>query len=183
VEHGIGDRLRPRQVEAAALDDLVRRVDDVAQHRKEQFLGALDHLAVHESRSRRVADLEFHAEGMAQDADVEVAIAVEDFARIVGVAAGIEHGERALAEERIQSALSGGEQLPDLVLRQALERAARRHASIDDFRDDDTGFHLILHADGQGRMLIGVPSATSIQTSIMSALLSAMQPSVQSSRA
>ena len=63
-------------------------------------------MAVDESRSRGVLDLELDAEGVTHDADVEVPVAIEDLARIVGVAAGVEHRERALPEERVKAALS-----------------------------------------------------------------------------
>ena len=75
-----------RQVEAAALDDLVRDVHDVAQHREQMLLDAADHLAVDERRGRRVVDLELDAPGLAHDLDVEVAVAVEDLLGVVGVA-------------------------------------------------------------------------------------------------
>ena len=128
---------------------------------------------------------------MPQDPNVEVAITIEDFASVIGIATGIENGECTLPKKWIEATLPGRQQLLDLVLRQTLEGAARGDAGVDDFGDDNAGFQEALRgrlrariAGGdQGRMLIGVPSATSIQNSIMSALVRAMQPSVQSSRA
>jgi hypothetical protein len=60
--------------------------------------------AVDESRGRRVPDLELHAPGVAHDADVEVRMAVEDRARVVRLAAAVQHGERAAPVERIEPA-------------------------------------------------------------------------------
>ena len=141
VEHGVGDGLGLAEIEAAALDDLVGGVDDVAQHREQQLLGAADHLPVDEGHRGRVLDLELDAEGVANELDVEVAVALEDGARVVGVAAGVEHGERAAAEERIEAALPAREQLLHLLLRERLERAARRDARVDGLGDDDAGLH------------------------------------------
>ena len=104
VEHGVGDRRRIVEVEAAAFDDLVADEDHVAQHREHVFLHAADHLAVDEGLAGRVLDLELDAPGLAHELDFEILVAVEDFLGVVGFAAGIEHGERALAEQRIEAA-------------------------------------------------------------------------------
>ena len=89
----------------------------------------------------RVADLELDAPGVAHDLDVEVAVAVEDLLGVVGVGAAVEHGERALAEQRVQAAVARIEELADLGLREILEAAARADARVDELGDDDAGFH------------------------------------------
>ncbi len=59
---------------------------------------------------------------------------VEDHPRIVDIAAGIEHGERALAKQGVQAALPGIEQFRDFLLRQVLEAALGRDPRIDHVR-------------------------------------------------
>ena len=178
VEHRVGDRFRIVEIESAAVDDFVRNVDDVPQHGEQQLLDAADHLAIDERRSGRVLDLELHAPGVAHDLDIEVAIAIEDLFGVVDVAAGVQHGERALAEQRIQATLPARQQLFDFFLRQALERAARPDTGVDELGYYDAGFHRGIRC--QGWISIGVLSDTSIQTSTISAFETAMQPSVQS---
>src|SRR6185312_179006 len=111
---------------------------------------------------------------VAHDADVEVAIAVEDLPGVIGAGAAVEHGEGALAEELVEPSLTRVEQLLDLDLREVLEAAAGAHPGIGEFGNDEAAFH------GYGRMSIGVPSCVSNQISTMSASETAMQPSVQS---
>ena len=124
-------------VEAAGADDFVGGVDDIAQHREQVLLDAADHLAVDEGGGRRVGDLQLDAPGVPHDLHVEVAIALEDLLGVVGVAAGIEHRQRAVAKQGVQPAVAGVEQLVDLGLRQVLEAAARRHPRVDRIGDDD----------------------------------------------
>ena len=69
VEHGVGDVCGFVEIEAAALDDLVRDEHDVAQHGEQVLLDAADHLAVDEGRRGRVADLELDAPCVAHDLD------------------------------------------------------------------------------------------------------------------
>ena len=80
------------------------------------LLQAPDHDAVDEGGSRSVLDLEFDPPGLAHDANVEIAVLFEDQARVVDVAAGIEHGERALAEKRVQAALARIQEFGDFLL-------------------------------------------------------------------
>jgi hypothetical protein len=61
-----------------------------------------DHHAVDEGRGRRILDLELDAPGLRHDPQVEVPVFLEDHARIVEIAAGIEHRERAFAKQRIK---------------------------------------------------------------------------------
>jgi hypothetical protein len=44
------------------------------------------------------------APGLAHQFHFEILVAVEDLLGVVGFAAGIEHGERALAKQRVQAA-------------------------------------------------------------------------------
>ena len=158
VVHRVGDALRTREVEAAVLVDLVVDVEDVAQHREQVFLDAADHLAVDEGRGRRVAQLELDAPGLAHDADVEVVVALEDRLRVVGLAAGVQHGERAAAIERVEAALRGVEQPVDLLLRQVLEAAGRRDPGVDEASGSSgaAGIGDLDAAHHQGRISIGM---------------------------
>jgi hypothetical protein len=179
----VGDALRLAQLEAAVLVDLAVDVQDVAQHREEVLLDAADHAPVDECTRGRVVQLELHAPGLAQDGDLEVGVAVENRPRVVRLAAAVEHGERAAPVDRVEAAARGVEQPVDLELREVLEAAGRRHPGVDRVgvlhrRDGDLDL-----AHHYGRISIGIPACVRSQMSTMSALLTAMQPSVQSLRA
>ena len=141
VKYRVGDARGGSQIEAAAVDDLVGDEYDVAQHGEQMILQAADHLAVDERRGRRVLDLELDAPGAAHDAQIEVPVLLENRARIVEIAAGIEHRERAFAKQRVQAALAGIEKFGDLLLREVLEAALGRDSGIDQVRGEDRGFH------------------------------------------
>ena len=63
---------------------------------------------------------------------VEVAVALEDVLGVVGRGAGVEHRQRAAAEQRVEPALAGIEELLDLALGEVLEAAARTDARVDE---------------------------------------------------
>ena len=65
---------------------------------------AADHLAVDECLSRSIFDLELDAPGLTHQLHFEILVAVEDFLGVVGFAAGIEHGQRTLAKQRVEAA-------------------------------------------------------------------------------
>ena len=98
-------------------------------------------MAVNEGHCRCVFDFEFHAPGVPDDLDIEITKLIENLTCIVGVATRIQDRERALAKQRVESALPGREQFFDLLLGEALERSSRRDASVDELGNDDTGFH------------------------------------------
>ena len=104
------------------------------------FLHAADHLAVDESLSGRVLDLELDAPGLAHQLHFEILVAVEDFLGVVGFAAGIEHGQRALAKQRVEAAGARIEEFLDLRLGEVFEAAARSDARIHEIGNDDAGF-------------------------------------------
>ena len=163
------------------LVDLAVHVKNVAQHRKQVFLDATDHAAVDERAGRCVVQLELHAPGLAHDVDFKIGVPIEDGARVVGFAAAVEHRQRAAAIQRIQAAARRIEQPVDFLLREVFEAAARRYPRVDSVgvlrrrRKCDVGA-----AHHQGLISIGMPTPVRNQTSTMSELLSAMQPSVQS---
>ena len=67
------------------------------------------------------------------------------------------------------------QQLRHLLLRQVLEAAARGDPRVDELGGADAAI-----GDGHGRISIGMFGRVSSQTSSMSSLVRAMQPSVQS---
>ena len=81
VKYRVGDARGGRQIEAAALDDLVGDEHHVAQHREQMILQAPDHFPVDECRGRRVLDLELDAPGPAHDAQIEVPVLCRRSAR------------------------------------------------------------------------------------------------------
>src|SRR5260370_32491628 len=105
------------------------------------FLQSTDHLAVDEGSRGGVLDLELDSPGLPHDPQIEVLVFLEDAPRIVEGAAGIEDGERAFAEQRIQAALTGIEQLGYFLLGELLEAALRRDARIDQVRGKNRRFH------------------------------------------
>ncbi len=143
MEHGVGDVRRIGEIEAAALDDVVRDEHHVAEHGEQVLLDAADHLAIDEGLGRRVMDVQTNAPGVPHDLDVEGGVAVEDFLGIVRVGAAVQDGERAFAEQRVEAALARVEQLADLGLREMFETSARANVCVDELRNDDTAFHAL----------------------------------------
>ena len=80
---------------------------------------------------------------MTHDLNIEIAVAIEDFLGVVVVGTGtaVEDRESALPEEAIQPPLPRVEQFPDLRLGEVFEAAARAHAGVNEFGDDDAAIH------------------------------------------
>ena len=115
VEHVVGDALGGAQVDALAIE-FVFGVDNVAQGAEQHFPGAGDHFAIYERVGWRVQQLQAHAAILLMDADFEVLVGVEDGLGVVDMGAGIEDGQGALAEKRIDAAGAGFAQLLDFTL-------------------------------------------------------------------
>ncbi len=111
------------QVETLAAENGVVDVDDVAQHREQMFLDAADHRAVDEGARRRVLHFELDAPGLAAEPDLEILVAIEDGADVVGLQARAEHRQRAAAEQFVNPALPRAEQLLDFTLREIFQAA------------------------------------------------------------
>ena len=77
---------------------------------------------------------------------------------------------------RVHAALAGVEELLDLLLGQVFQASLGCNAGIDHVGRDDGGFH----GRPYGKISMGILSCVRIQTSTMSELDRAMQPSVQS---
>src|SRR5690606_1254600 len=192
VEYRVGDVLRRPQVEPVVLADLEIGEDHVAQHREDVLADAADHLAVDERRCRGPLERHLEAAVPLDEADAEIAIPVEHLARVVRVAAAVEHGEDAAAQQRIQSALALAAQELDLEVRQDLEAAFRPDlrvhglAGIRAYVEARCGCLLQRVVLGnewpvvQGRISMGTRSGVMSQMSIMSELDTAMQQLVQS---
>ena len=101
VEDGVRDALGAREVEARIVRHLEVHVDDVAQDREQVLVDTLDHLAVHEGVGRRAADVELDAAFTLDDLDVEVLVAFEQLLAVVDRTAGVEHRQRAFAEDLV----------------------------------------------------------------------------------
>ncbi len=167
AEHGVGDA-GAGVVGGRLFLRHVAHVDHVAQHGEQVLANAAHQLAVDEGLRRRVAHAQADAALHLQQLDLEVGEAFVHRARVVQRAAGVQHRQRAAAEQRLQAAVADVAQLGHLQLGEQVHAA---HG-----RDGDGVAQLVAH----GRMWIGVPSATASQMSIMAELLTAMQPSVQS---
>ena len=87
VIDGVGDRVRFVHVEPVVAEDRIVDVDDVAQHREQVFLHAAKHLPVDERTRRRVANFELDPPGLTAQADVEILVAIEDVADVIGLQA------------------------------------------------------------------------------------------------
>jgi hypothetical protein len=107
VEHRIGDAFARVQIEPAVVLDLGADVDQIAQHREQVLPDAFDHAAVDERARRCMLDVEYQTARALDDLDAEVVIGVEQRGGIVGVVAGVQHGERAAAEQ-FENARVGG---------------------------------------------------------------------------
>jgi hypothetical protein len=184
VVDGVRDARRVVHVEAVRAEDRVVDVDDVAQHCEQVLLDAADHRAVDEGAGGRVLDFQLHAPCLAAEADLEILIAVEDRAHVVGFEARGQHGQRAAAEHLVDAAVTGAEQLLHFALGKILEAAERGDPRIDqsfrfELRDRRGGPGVVL-GQSHGLISIGVSGGVMSQISTMSEFDTAMQPSVQS---
>ena len=104
LEHGAGDALAGAHVELGAAVDLHRHVGDVADHGEQQLGDAADHLAIDEGHAGRIHQLDLDAAILLVHVDVEVRVLELGGARIVGLAAGGQHRQRAAAQQVVHAA-------------------------------------------------------------------------------
>ena len=95
------------------------------------FVDPLDDLSVHERAGGRIPQIELDTAFFLDDMDIEGLVTLQQFLAIIKVVATIEYRERTIAESRVQTALTGIEELADLGLGQNLETALRRNDGID----------------------------------------------------
>src|SRR5690606_36033662 len=102
----VRDAVRVVQVETLAAEYRVVYVHDVAQHGEQMLLDTADHLSVDEGVRRRILHFELDTPGLAAEPYLEILVAVEDRADVVGLQARGQHGEGAAAEQLIDPALA-----------------------------------------------------------------------------
>ncbi len=130
VEHGIRDSARAREIEARIVQDVVVRIEKVAEHGEQVLADAADHLRPHERDVRRVLELERDAALVLHDGDAEVLVTAQDLADVVVLSAGVEHGQRTLAPELVEAPFAGVAQLIGLDSREDLEATLRGDQSV-----------------------------------------------------
>src|SRR5690606_17288334 len=123
VIDGVGDTGRIVQIETIGAENGIVNVDDVPQQREQMFLDAADHRAIDERARRRVLPFELDAPGLAAQLDLEVLVAVEDGAHVVGLQARAEHRQRAATEQLVDAATPRAEQLLNFTLRKVFQAA------------------------------------------------------------
>ena len=94
--------------------NLVVDVDDVAHHREQVLLDALDDLAVDEGVGRGVAEFELHSALLLDDADVEIGVLLQYRQAVVDIVAGVQHRQGAASEQVVQALLAAVEQACNL---------------------------------------------------------------------
>jgi hypothetical protein len=104
VEHGIRDPLRAREVEPRAVQHVIVRVEQVAEHGEQVLADPADHLGAHERDVGRILELERDAAFVLHDGDAEVLVAVQYFPDVVIGSARVQHGQRALPPELVEPA-------------------------------------------------------------------------------
>ena len=90
MKNGIGDTVTGLGVDQRVVGDLVAGVDNVSQHRKQQFFDALDHLAVHQRRGGGVDQFKTNAAFQLNQAYIKVCITLQQGLSIVDMAAAVE---------------------------------------------------------------------------------------------
>ena len=91
------------------------------------LVDAADHLVVDECAGRRALDIELDAAFALDDVDIERWIPFQQFLAVVEVIAAIQHGQRAIAENLVQAAVAGVQQLEDFGFGQDFELAFGRN--------------------------------------------------------
>ena len=86
------------KIEGRVSDDLVVRVDYVAQHREEVLSDTLDHPAIDEGRRGGVFQSQLDALIALHEIDTKIAVIVKNLAGIIRVAAAVQHRQRTVAE-------------------------------------------------------------------------------------
>ncbi|MND94411.1 hypothetical protein D3C80_866270 [compost metagenome] len=106
-EHHIGDVGGAGQVDQAIGLQLGRDIEDVAQHGEQVLLDAADDLAIDEGVLGGIEQLEFDPALAPDHMNVEGLEALQYLFGAVGVAAGVEHRQRAVAKQLIDIAGGG----------------------------------------------------------------------------
>ena len=111
VEDRVGNPFRAGEIEEVRVGDVRADVNDVAQHGEQVLTHTFDHPLA--------------------DGDRKIRVGFEDGGRVIGLATGIQHRQRALTEEIVEPGLPGGiREDVDLPLRQQLQRTPRPDRDI-----------------------------------------------------
>ena len=133
MKHSVSDTSTRGKVETTAIDNLIACVHDVTQDGEQQFASAADHFAIDECAPGGAPKRNFQSLVLLYEADLEVPEAVQHFARIIAVAAGIQDRQHAATQQCIESTLAAGSQLIDLELRQDLKASLWPDFSVNEF--------------------------------------------------
>jgi hypothetical protein len=96
------------------------------------FIDAADHLAVDKGAGRGVAQVEPDAALLLDHPDIEILIPFEQFPAVIEVTAVVEHGQRAVAKERIEIALTGVEEFAHFQSGEDIQAAVGVDARVND---------------------------------------------------
>src|SRR5690606_38581816 len=125
AEHGVRDAAGGVEFVGVLGCEFDRGVNQIAYDGSEQFGDAADDLAVDEGNGGRVLQVDAHAAVHLPHLDVEVRVQLLRGARVVGGAAGREHGKGAAAQQVVHAAARGVAQARDLVAGEDVESTAR----------------------------------------------------------
>ena len=118
------------QIEARAAQDVVVRVQEIAQHGEQVLANAADHLLADERDIGRILELERDAAFVLHDGDAGSLVAAQDLADVVVGRAGVQHGERALSPQLVEPTLARVAKLACLDSRENLEAAFRGNQRV-----------------------------------------------------
>jgi hypothetical protein len=148
VEDGVGHGLRRSRVEARIAANFVPDVDNVAQDGEKMLADTGDHFPVAKGTGRRALDVPLDAALTPQQADGETLVTFQQFLAVVEFVAAIEHCQRAIAEERVQPALTAIEQAGDFGAGEDFQRTAGGNLGINNVVGHD--FYIVLHGKHSG---------------------------------
>ncbi len=123
VEYGVGETAGAAQIEAVGIADFVVHVDQIPQHGKQVLADTLDHLAVHECRRRGVLHGELQAPVLLHNLHGEILVATQNLGGVGLLEPRIQHSQRAVAPQIVQTSLAGGAQLAYLPLGENFQAA------------------------------------------------------------
>ena len=99
MENRVCNAIAGVEVESTAIDDIIARIDDVTQHRKQQFARTANHSAVDESIAGCAFQGDLQSPVLLNEADAEILVGFEHLARIVRLAARVQHGQHAASQQ------------------------------------------------------------------------------------
>ena len=133
VKDRIGHSFRGALVEFRVMANLVTQIDDIAQYGEQMFPDAGNHFPVDKRTGRRTVDVELDAPLATEQPEPERLITLQQFLAVIELIAAIEHCQRAIAEQLVQTAMAAIKQAGDFGAGQNFELAGGRNLSIDDF--------------------------------------------------